>query len=244
MSSGDPASADGDPDGIGDAGKRSHPGLTLGIRRVGLLGGSFNPAHEGHRYVSLLALTRLQVDVVWWLITPQNPLKSAGDTAPFEVRLEAARQVARHPRIRVSDIEQRLGTTHTADTLVLLGHRFPKCRFVWMMGADNLVQISEWKDWRRIFRTVPIAVFSRAPYSLVALVAPAARAFANSRVSESRARSIATMPPPAWVFLHVRPHAASATRIRARGAEVFDAGKDLIDDLRSTVRGSRPPSDP
>jgi nicotinate-nucleotide adenylyltransferase len=190
----------------------------LGARRIGLLGGSFNPAHEGHRYISLLALKRLRLDEVWWVLTPQNPLKSARDTAPFEDRLKAAKRVARHPRIRVTDIERRLGTSHTADTLALLVRRCPKCRFVWLMGADNLVQVSEWKDWRRIFRLVPIAVFSRPPYSKIALVARAARVFAENRVAESRARSIPTMSPPAWVFLHTRPHAGSATRIRARRA--------------------------
>jgi nicotinate-nucleotide adenylyltransferase len=188
----------------------------LRARRIGLLGGSFNPAHEGHRHISLLALKRLRLDEVWWMLTPQNPLKSARDTAPFEERLKAATRVARHPRIRVTDIEKRLGTSHTADTLALLLPRFPKCRFVWLMGADNLVQVSEWKDWQRIFRLVPIAVFARPPYSKPALVARSARVFAERRVSESRARSIAMMSPPAWVFLHTRPHAGSATRIRAR----------------------------
>jgi nicotinate-nucleotide adenylyltransferase len=190
----------------------------LGARRIGLLGGSFNPAHEGHRYISVLALKRLRLDEVWWVLTPQNPLKDACDTAPFEERLKAAERVARHPRIRVTDIERRLGTAHTADTLALLLPRFPKCRFVWLMGADNLLQVSEWKDWRRIFRLVPIAVFSRPPYSKPALVARSARVFAGSRAGESRARSIATLSPPAWVFLHMRPHAGSATRIRARRA--------------------------
>ncbi len=153
--------------------------MTFGARRIGLLGGSFNPAHEGHRYVSLLALKRLRLDEVWWMLTPQNPLKNARDTAPFEERLKAATRVAEHPRIRVTDIERRLGTTHTADTLALLLPRFPKHRFVWLMGADNLVQVSEWKDWRRIFRLVPIAVFSRPPYSKPALVARSARVFAE-----------------------------------------------------------------
>jgi nicotinate-nucleotide adenylyltransferase len=192
--------------------------VTFGSRRIGLLGGSFNPAHEGHRHISLLALKLLHLDEVWWMLTPQNPLKNARDTAPFEERLEAAARVAGHPRIRVTDIERRLGTAHTGDTLALLLARFPKYRFVWLMGADNLVQVSEWKDWRRIFRLVPIAVFSRPPYSKFALVARSARIFAGSRAAESRARSIATMSPPAWVFLHIRPHPGSATRIRAREA--------------------------
>jgi nicotinate-nucleotide adenylyltransferase len=165
-------------------------------------------------------LKRLRLDEVWWMLTPQNPLKSARETAPFEDRLKAAQRVARHPRIRVTDIERRLGTAHTADTLALLLPRFPKCRFVWLMGADNLVQMSEWKNWRRIFRLVPIAVFSRPPYSKTALAARAGRVFADSRVAEWKASSIATRSPPAWVFLHTRPHAGSATRIRARKASM------------------------
>ena len=181
-----------------------------------MLGGSFNPAHEGHRHISLLALTRLGLDEVWWMLTPQNPLKSPRDMAPFEERIKAAARIARHPRIRVTDIERRLGTDHTADTLGMLLPRFPKCRFVWLMGADNLLQVSEWKNWRQIFRRVPIAIFSRPPYSKAALMARSARVFAESRVAESRARSIVTMKPPVWVFLNTPPHAASATRIRAR----------------------------
>ncbi len=150
------------------------------------------------------------------MVTPQNPLKKAGETAPFEERMRAAALVARHRRIRVTDIERRFGTQHTADTLCLLLPRFPKCRFVWLMGADNLQQLTEWKDWRRIFRLVPIAVFSRPPYSKASLMARSARVFAEARVAEPLARSIVTMQPPAWVFLHTPPHAGSATRIRAR----------------------------
>lgn len=185
-------------------------------RRIGVLGGSFNPAHEGHRHISLLALKRLRLDEVWWMVTPQNPLKSTRETAPFEERVRAATQAARHPRIRVTDIERRFGTQHTADTLALLLARFPKCRFVWLMGADNLQQISDWKDWRRIFRLMPIAVFSRPPYSKTALMARSARVFADARVAEPLARKVVTMQPPAWVFMHTPPHAGSATRIRAR----------------------------
>jgi nicotinate-nucleotide adenylyltransferase len=207
---------------------------------VGLLGGSFNPAHEGHRYISLLALKRLRLDEVWWLVTPQNPLKSVRDTAPYEVRLKAAMQVARHPRIRASDIERQLGTIHTADTLVLLRQRFAKARFVWLMGADNLLQISEWKNWRGIFRTVPIAVFSRAPYSMMALAAPAARAYAKNRVAESRARSLAMLRPPAWVFLHARSHAASATRIRTGESGCHWRARGQA--VGFTMRRSCPPS--
>lgn len=215
--------------------------MSFGGRRIGLLGGSFNPAHEGHRYISLLALKRLRLNQVWWMLTPQNPLKNARDTAPFEERLKAATRIAEHPRIRVTDIERRLGTSHTVDTLALLLARFPKHHFVWLMGADNLVQISAWKDWRRIFRLVAIAVFSRPPYSKLALVAPSARVFARSRAAESRARSIVTMSPPVWVFLHVRPHPGSATRIRARGAAAANRAHGHEDCSGPTLIGSRPP---
>jgi nicotinate-nucleotide adenylyltransferase len=188
----------------------------VSVRRIGLLGGSFNPAHEGHRYISLLALKRLALHEVWWMVSPQNPLKPRCDMAPFAERLAQARAVADDRRIRVTDIERRLGTVYTADTLRALLPRYRRCRFVWLMGADNLGQIWEWKDWRSIFASVPIAVFARPPYSLSVVSAKAAIAFASGRLAETEGRRLATMQPPAWVFFHTRPHAGSATRIRAR----------------------------
>ena len=136
-------------------------------RRIGLLGGSFNPAHRGHLHLSLTALQRLDLDEVWWLVSPQNPLKPVAGMAPFAARLDQARQVAAgHKRIRVTDLENRLGGSHyTADTLKALRRRFPRLRFVWLMGGDNLVQIRHWERWAEIFRTVPIAVFDRPSYS-------------------------------------------------------------------------------
>lgn len=187
------------------------------MRRIGLLGGSFNPAHDGHRYISLEALKRLGLDQVWWLVSPQNPLKGTADMAPFRQRLRFARTAAQHPRIIVTDVEQRLGTVYTVDTLRRLLPRFPACRFVWLMGADNLIQIGSWKGWREIFVSVPIAVFARPPYSSLALVGKAARVFASARLPEARATQVATMRPPAWVYLHMRPHPGSATRIRQHG---------------------------
>jgi nicotinate-nucleotide adenylyltransferase len=129
---------------------------------VGILGGSFNPAHEGHLHISLLALKLLKLDEVWWMVSPQNPLKSADGMAPLEDRLTEARALVRHPNIRITDIESRLGTTNTAESLAVLKRGFPKTRFVWLMGADNLKQISRWHQWTRIFNQVPIAVFDRA----------------------------------------------------------------------------------
>jgi nicotinate-nucleotide adenylyltransferase len=185
-------------------------------RRIGVLGGSFNPAHDGHLHISLLALRRLGLDQVWWMVSPQNPLKSEAGMADFAERLAGARRRAlRHPAIRVTDIERRLGSVHTVESLSRLKRRFPGVRFVWLMGADNLVQLPRWRRWQDLFSTVPIAVFARPSYSLRALSGKAARAFARFRQTEEQARSLADAAVPAWVFLHSRPHPASATQIRA-----------------------------
>jgi nicotinate-nucleotide adenylyltransferase len=185
-------------------------------RRVGLLGGSFNPAHGGHLHISREALKRLGLDEVWWLVSPQNPLKPRAGMGRLEERLANARTVARHPRIKVTDIESRLGTTYTADTLAALKRKFPRTRFVWLMGADNLLQISSWERWQNIFGLVPIAVFARPSYSLSGLSGPAARRYARRRVPLQDARRLAETDPPAWVFLPVRLDARSATDIRSR----------------------------
>jgi nicotinate-nucleotide adenylyltransferase len=185
-------------------------------RRVGLLGGSFNPAHGGHLHISREALKRLDLDEVWWLVSPQNPLKPRVGMAGLAERMAAARAVARHPRLKVTDLESRLGTTYTADTLAALTRRFPRLRFVWLMGADNLLQISRWERWQNIFRLVPIAVFARPSYSLRSLSGQAARRYARRRLPLRDARRLADTDPPAWVFLPVRLDARSATDIRSR----------------------------
>lgn len=184
-------------------------------QRIGLLGGSFNPAHAGHRAISLAALRRLRLDAVWWLVAPQNPLKTTAGTAPLRTRLAAARAAAAHPRIVVTPLEAVLGTTYTADTIAALAGRFPRVRFVWLMGADNLIQVSRWRRWSAIFATVAVAVFDRPTYALRALAAPAARRFAPWRLPESWAGCLAGRAPPAWVFIRQRLHAESSTRIRA-----------------------------
>ncbi|HEY1382967.1 MAG TPA: nicotinate-nucleotide adenylyltransferase [Dongiaceae bacterium] len=189
-----------------------------GKRRIGLLGGSFNPAHEGHRDISLAALNYLDLDEVWWVVSPQNPLKSAKGMASFAERLASAKAMADHPRIRVTDIEQKLGTRFTADTLRKLVTRFPSCRFVWLMGADNLAQISSWRDWTRIFHLTPIAVFDRPIYTIKALTSLAARRFRRSRRREAALKTLAATPAPAWVFVHHRLNPISATQIRAERA--------------------------
>lgn len=193
------------------------PGLGIGDRRrVGLLGGSFNPAHEGHFHISLLALNRLKLDEIWWLVSPQNPLKPVAGMAPLAQRMATARAMARDRRIKVTDIETALGTQYTADTIAALQRHFPRLRFVWLMGADNLRQISRWDRWQGIFRSVPIAVFDRPAYSLSALNAKAAQRFAASRVAAEAAAGLVGRRPPAWTFIRCRLHPASATQIRAR----------------------------
>ncbi len=189
--------------------------LPVAGQRIGLLGGSFNPAHAGHRHVSLEALRRLGLDAIWWLVSPQNPLKPAAGMAPFTERLADARRLASHPRIQATGLEALLGTRYTADTLTALTRRFRGVRFVWLMGADNLIQVSDWEDWTRIFHAVPVAVLARPTYSLRASSAKAAQRFHRHRLSERRAAGLADRDPPAWALLHIRLSALSATQIRA-----------------------------
>ena len=165
----------------------------------------------------MLALKRLDLDQVWWLVSPQNPLKPVAGMAPFAVRLEEARRVAAADRrIVVTDLESRLGSSrYTADTLKGLRRRLPRLRFAWLMGGDNLVQIRRWERWPEIFQAVPIAVFDRPSYSLKALSGLAAKRFARYRVPDTDARRLAEMEPPAWVFFHTRLDTRSATGIRS-----------------------------
>ncbi len=194
--------------------------------RIGLMGGSFNPAHEGHRMVALLALKRLRLHRVWWLVSPRNPLKDAADLAPLTERLAGARAVADHPRIEVAALEERLGTTYTADTLRLLLRRYPRAQFVWTMGADNFLELPRWRDWRYILATVPVAVFDRPAYALPALSGRAARAFARFRLPERRSRALAERRAPAWAFHRTALNPASATAIREAARN--DAGETAI----------------
>jgi nicotinate-nucleotide adenylyltransferase len=186
--------------------------------RIGLLGGSFNPAHAGHLHLSRLALERLQLDYVWWLVSPQNPLKPVAGMAPFAERLAAARRVARHPRILVSDIEEKISTQYTLDTVGYLTSVLPNVHFVWLMGADNLGQLPQWHSWTRLFETLPIAVFARPTYSLKVLSGKAAKRYATARLPDRAASRLAECTPPAWVFLHTRLNPASASSIRGRQA--------------------------
>ena len=190
--------------------------------RIGLLGGSFNPAHEGHRHISLFALQRLRLDAVWWLVSPQNPLKSIDGMASFDDRFASAKEVAQHPRIVVSDIESRIGTRYTADTLRALHHRHSRHRFVWIMGADNLIQLSRWRNWTAIVKMVPIAVFARPGYSQRSLFSTAAHRYRRNRLPVHAATGLADRKTPAWVFMHTPLHPASATEIRASRRHVSE----------------------
>ena len=184
-------------------------------RKIGLLGGSFNPAHEGHRHISLLALKRLGLDEVWWLVSPQNPLKPRAGMASFEDRLAAARAKAAHRRLRVSDIESRLGSRYSVDTVARLRRRFPRHRLVWIIGADNLLNLAQWRRWPALFKALPVAVIDRWPYSRYAGVVKPARRFAYRRMAERRAQGLAQCKPPAWMVIHGPLHPASATVLRA-----------------------------
>ncbi|MES2057933.1 MAG: nicotinate-nucleotide adenylyltransferase [Pseudomonadota bacterium] len=185
------------------------------MTRIGLLGGSFNPAHRGHRAISLAALDALGLDEVWWLVSPGNPLKDAArDMAPFAVRLASARAMARHAPIRPTDIELRLGTRYTADTLYKLVRLYPKKRFIWLMGGDNLAQFDQWRDWRGIAREVPIAVIARPGYEHAARAAPAMGWLRRFIRPAYQAKSWTTWRMPALVLLRFRPDPTSATGLR------------------------------
>jgi nicotinate-nucleotide adenylyltransferase len=186
------------------------PGL-----RVGLLGGSFNPPHEGHIHASDLALKQLQLDRVWWLVSPQNPLKASKGMADFAGRLESAKRFARDPRITVTGIEADLGTRYTIDTLRALRRRFPRLQFVWLMGSDNLVQLPRWRRWQDIFACVPVAVVTRPGSALQARCSKAAHVFRAAYQSPNRHFSVTGLP--AWTILEGKRNFASATRLRSGG---------------------------
>ncbi len=183
-------------------------------RRIGLLGGSFNPAHAGHLHISLEALKRLDLDEVWWLVSPKNPLKKADDLADYALRFSYAKSLARHPRIKVLDIEQRHQLHYTIDTVLFLKKHMPRCRFVWLMGADNLAGFHRWRSWRSIASLLPIAVLDRAPYALRALHAPFARSFSATRLPASASRLLADIWPAHWLYLSIPRHPMSATHLR------------------------------
>ena len=182
--------------------------------RIGLLGGSFNPAHAAHRHISLAALKRLGLDQVWWLVSPGNPLKDAGKMPDLEARIEVAREVAHHPKIVVTGFEAGRPSAYTVDTIGFLKRRYPSVDFVWLMGADNLASFHRWREWEKLFGLVPIAVLDRPGYRLKARASRAAQRFAFAALDESDARGLASMGPPAWTLLSLPLSSLSSTRLR------------------------------
>jgi nicotinate-nucleotide adenylyltransferase len=185
------------------------------MKRVGLLGGSFNPAHRGHRRLSLAAIDALGLDELWWLVSPGNPLKAAKGMAPFAARLASARRIAKRSPIVASDFEAREGTRFTIDTLKALMRRYPRHRFVWLMGADTVAQFHQWKSWRNIARRVPIAVLARPGYDAPARAARAMGWLRRFVRPSSQARKWTEWSAPAILLLRLPPDPTSSTALRA-----------------------------
>jgi nicotinate-nucleotide adenylyltransferase len=192
----------------------SAPGM-----RIGLFGGSFNPVHDGHRLVAEETLRRLQLDALWMLVTPGNPLKNNGNLKPLDERIAAVRTSIRHPRIRATGFEAAHGFTYSFETIRFFTDAMPDRRFVWIMGADSLITFHRWERWRDLARLVPIAVYVRPGSGQLAPASPAAQALARWRVDEENAGALASMKPPAWTYLHGRQSALSSSAIRSEAAK-------------------------
>jgi nicotinate-nucleotide adenylyltransferase len=183
-------------------------------QRIGLFGGSFNPAHAGHRMVALYALKRLKLDWVWWLVSPQNPLKDAKETGEYKSRLIFTRKTATHPRFIVTDLEKQIHSRNTAQTLSAMQNALSQAHFVWIMGADSFRDLDRWKRWSHIAETLPLAVLARPGYSVRALGSQAANRYAKNRVRNEQAGVLAKRRPPAWVFVSMPLRKESSTAIR------------------------------
>ena len=183
---------------------------------IGLLGGSFDPAHQGHVHITREALKRFGLDRVWWLVSPGNPLKERGP-APMAQRLEHARGIMQHPRVLVTDIEERLGTRYTAETLSRLQAIYPRVRFVWLMGADNLAQFHRWQEWQQIAQSVPLGVIARPGDRISARMSPAAKLFSEARISGRASQLLGRAEAPAWSFVNVPMLDLSSSSIRSAG---------------------------
>lgn len=190
--------------------------LALPGQTIGLLGGSFDPAHEGHVHITREAMKRFGLTRVWWLVSPGNPLKARGP-APLEQRMARARAVMRDPRVVVTDIEAHLGTRYTAQTLAALRARYPGVRFVWLMGADNLAQLHHWQDWQQIMQTVPVGVLARPGDRISARMSRAARLYERYRIAGRASQMLACADAPAWCFVNVPMSGQSSSAIRAAG---------------------------
>jgi len=183
--------------------------------KIGLFGGTFDPPHRAHLGASLLALKRLKLDRVWWLVTPGNPLKNTSGLAPLTQRIAVARALTHHPRIDVTGLEAVIKTRYTYDTIRWLKARCPRVRFVWIMGADNLRSFHRWQKWRRIAKLVPLVVIDRLGPSLYAAASAAGQALSRSRIAEYAAPSLPYRKLPAWTFVHGLKSPLSSTALRA-----------------------------
>lgn len=188
-----------------------------------MLGGSFDPAHAGHAHITREALKRFGLDRVWWLVSPGNPLKARGP-APLAQRIAQARVVMDHPRVQVTGIEARLGTRYTAQTVRALQRLYPKQRFVWLMGADNLAQFHLWQDWREIAQNVPLGILARPDEGISARTSRTSRLYAPYRIPASASRMLAHAQAPAWCFVNVPMMDVSSSAIRAAGGWSAQAG--------------------
>jgi nicotinate-nucleotide adenylyltransferase len=195
---------------------RTQMPLAFPGQRVGLMGGTFNPPHEGHAVCAVTALRRLELDQLWWMVTPGNPLKGHDGLPSLAERMAASRRLAADPRIKVTGFEAALGTPYTYETLRYVTRRLPGVDFVWVMGADNLAGFHRWQRWRDIARLVPMAVVDRPGWRLKALASPAALGLARYRVPETLAGNLPTLAPPAWALLSTRLSEASSTALRAK----------------------------
>ncbi len=193
-----------------------HPPAFGDGQRIGLFGGSFNPAHRGHEMVALYALKRLKLDWVWWLVSPQNPLKDPSETGEYATRLAETARIARHPRFVVTDIEKQMGSRTTAETLRGLAPLFRRAHFVWIMGADSFANLHRWHDWLEIPQALPLAVLARPGYSLRALGGPAATRFSEQQIPSSLSARLAECDPPAWCFIPMPLRPESSTAIRQK----------------------------
>lgn len=188
----------------------------LAGHRIGLLGGSFDPPHQGHVHITRWALRRFRLNAVWWMVSPGNPLKDQGP-ADIARRIAAAEAIIPRRKVIVSDIEIALETRYTADTLAGLRRLYPGVRFLWLMGADNLAQFHEWEDWRWIMETTPIGVLARPGAQIKARLSPAARRYRRWRVPRRDVGRLAAMKAPAWTMLTGPMSRLSSSEIRARG---------------------------
>ncbi len=183
-------------------------------RKIGVFGGSFNPAHQGHIQLTLHALKALDLDEVWWLISPQNPLKSSSKTQKLSQRLAQAKQQLNHPKVKFSILESKLANNQTSKTVNFLRKRAPNAHFVWLMGADNLNNISKWHNWHHIFQSMPVAIFDRNQNSMATLNAQAAIYYKSSRIPANQSQLLPQLQSPAWCYIHMKSVNISSTQIR------------------------------